>query len=57
MLVMRIKEYQMRYETETFNPELHGLLNDSVIFLGFVGKQLERLEGVELEYRKEQMRH
>ena len=44
MLVMRIKEYQLRYETAYYNPELNDLLDESVIFLEFVGLQLKEIK-------------
>ena len=44
LLVHKIKEYQLRYETETYNPKLNGLLNESLIFLDFVGKQLNEIK-------------
>lgn len=44
LLVYKIKEYQLRYETETYNPELNGLLNEALIFLDFVGKQLNEIK-------------
>ena len=44
LLVHKIKEYQLRYETETYNPELNGLLNEALIFLDFVGKQLNEIK-------------
>ena len=31
LLKIKIKEYMYRYETETYNPELHKLLNEILL--------------------------
>ena len=41
-LVMRINEYQMRYETQTYNPELNSLLNIIIIYILNTEKKHDR---------------
>ena len=43
-LITRIKEYRLRYETETYHPELNNLLGETLIYLEFVGGQLKEIK-------------